>query len=200
MTPSPPSRDPAHFEALYADNPDPWDFATSPYEQAKYRATIASLAGKHFSRGVEIGCSIGVLTAMLAPHCDELIGIDPIETALAQARTRCATLPHVSFARMHVPHQFPPGPFDLMVFSEILYFLAEPDLARVATLATTTIQPGGTILLVNYTGRPNDPASGDPLTGHQAANLFITQTHPTLTPTNHHQTPTYRLDRLDRSR
>ena len=31
------------FEGLYSQDPDPWEFASSPYEQRKYRITAASL-------------------------------------------------------------------------------------------------------------------------------------------------------------
>ena len=33
----------AYFDALYAVDDDPWGFATSPYERAKYDRTLAAL-------------------------------------------------------------------------------------------------------------------------------------------------------------
>ena len=32
-----------HFEQLYAARPDPWHYATSPYEAGNYAATLATL-------------------------------------------------------------------------------------------------------------------------------------------------------------
>ena len=52
----------AYFDALYAGKDDPWGFATSPYEQAKYAATLEALATTRFASAFEVGCSIGVLT------------------------------------------------------------------------------------------------------------------------------------------
>ena len=41
----PPNSLPAdYFAAIYARDPDPWRFAESDYERAKYAATLAALA------------------------------------------------------------------------------------------------------------------------------------------------------------
>src|SRR5690349_510198 len=52
----------AYFDALYTKEKDPWRFASSPYEQAKYAATLQALPVARFTDALEIGCSIGVLT------------------------------------------------------------------------------------------------------------------------------------------
>ena len=67
---------PEVFDRLYASNPDPWGFETSEYEQAKYADTLAQLDGRHFRSGLELGCSIGVLSRLLGPRCDRLLGLD----------------------------------------------------------------------------------------------------------------------------
>src|SRR3954463_8269967 len=100
----------AFFDELYAKDPDPWEFETSEYEAAKYDATIAALEGRHFKTGLEIGCSIGVLTEHLARHVDELLGIDVAEAALARARERN---PGVRFERREIPEEYPSGHFEL---------------------------------------------------------------------------------------
>src|SRR4051812_50160637 len=62
-----------YFDELYAGERDPWEFETSAYEQAKYDATLAALPRPLYRRGLEIGCSIGVLTARLAGRCASLV-------------------------------------------------------------------------------------------------------------------------------
>jgi hypothetical protein len=64
-----------YFDDLYAGERDPWEFETSAYEQAKYDATLAALPRPRYRRGLEIGCSIGVLTARLAGRCGSLVAI-----------------------------------------------------------------------------------------------------------------------------
>ena len=56
------SLDREYFEGLYRKDADPWKFALSPYEQAKYDQTVLALGDEPVQRGLEIGCSIGVLT------------------------------------------------------------------------------------------------------------------------------------------
>lgn len=142
------SLEPAYFERLYAENPDPWDFETSAYEREKYRATVDALDGARFASGFEIGCSIGVLTARIAHHCDALFSIDVSERALAAARRRLAGNPRVRFERMRFPDEAPDGPFDFVLVSEVAYYWSDVDLAR-AKDAIVRVAPGGTLELVH---------------------------------------------------
>jgi 2-polyprenyl-3-methyl-5-hydroxy-6-metoxy-1,4-benzoquinol methylase len=97
------SHDAAHFRRLYARNADPWSFRTSAYEQEKYRRTIATLGERRFRSGFEPGCSIGVLTRMLASHCDALLAVDIVEELLHTARAYCDDLSWVRFVCMRIP-------------------------------------------------------------------------------------------------
>jgi 2-polyprenyl-3-methyl-5-hydroxy-6-metoxy-1,4-benzoquinol methylase len=142
---------------------------------------------------LEVGCSIGVLTTRLAARCDRLLGLDFAPAAVAAARARCAPYPGVRIDRMQVPQQWPPGQFDLIVFSEVLYFLNESDLRRICVHAVRSILPGGQVLLVNYTGVTDDPSSGD-----SAATFFIDATASVLQPILQQRAPQYRLDLLAR--
>jgi hypothetical protein len=96
------SIDRGYFDAIYARDLDPWRFATSDYERAKYHASLAALGDRRFAAGLEIGCSIGVLTAQLAARCDRLVAVDVAEAALAEAR-RTVTAENVAFANVRVP-------------------------------------------------------------------------------------------------
>lgn len=162
------STPPEHFDALYSSRGDPWNLAGSPYEDAKYRTTVAQLGPRRFRRGLEVGCSIGVLTARLADACDALLGVDCAGQALAEARHRCAALPHVRFARLILPEQWPEGVFDLIVLSEILYFWDATDIALAARRTIASLAEGGLVLTVNWRG-PNDGA----LPGDTAAEHFL---------------------------
>ena len=98
---------PTYFEKMYRQNPDPWDFETSDYEALKYRTTIDALPKARYKNAFEIGGSIGVLTALLAPQCDSLLSIDVSETAQAKAIARCQDLPQVRFKIAQVPQDYP---------------------------------------------------------------------------------------------
>jgi len=184
------SRPAAYFDALYAANPDPWNFAASAYEREKYDATIAILSGARFDMALEAGCSIGVLTGRLAALCATLLAIDISAPALAQARRRNAHLPHVAFEQRALPADWPAGrKFDLLVFSEILYFLTPSDVRRTAALARAACRPSARILLVNHTAPIDEPCDGD-----TAAELFIAACG--LRHLQRRRAPGYRIDLL----
>jgi SAM-dependent methyltransferase len=184
------SRSADHFRRIYAAGPDPWHFETSAYEQAKYHATLAVLKDRRFASALEVGCSIGVLTRMLSDRCDTTLGIDLLDDPLQAARRRCAGRP-VSFETLQVPQSWPNGPFDLIVFSEVLYFLDRPDIVRSAEHARRTSVAGGTIVLVNWLGQTDDPCSGD-----EAAGIFIEAGSGWLRHETTRREPGYRIDVL----
>lgn len=188
-----PSRDAAHFQRLYDADPDPWQFRTSEYEQLKYRKTLETLPTRHFRFAFEVGCSIGVLTRLLAVRCDALLAVDIVEQPLHAARSTCSDQPWVQFRRMQVPDEWPDNDFDLIVLSEVLYFLSPRDITKVAERALVSLDATGLVLLVNWRGH-----SGDPCTGDEAADLFIERTSAWLQPRIQYQEDTYRLDLLGR--
>ncbi len=144
----------ADLAATYADGPDPWGFRTSAYEAAKFAATRAALPRARYRSGLEIGCGNGELARRLAPLCDAYTGLDAVETALAEARL---AVPGARFVRAFLPCPLPPPvTYDLVVLSEILYFL---DPAGIADLARQ-IPPAADVLCVTWLG-----ATGYALTG-----------------------------------
>lgn len=184
-----PSDRAATFDALFARDADPWAFETSEYEKRKRAATIAALHGARFSRALEVGCASGVLTAELAPFCDRMLAIDVSERALAIARRRITPDAAVEFARAEVPREWPTGAFDLIVLSEVLYFLSAEEIRETSQKASECLAAGGLCLLVNWTG-PNDL----PVSGTEAVRLFASAA--SWRTENVERADTYRIDRL----
>jgi SAM-dependent methyltransferase len=188
--------DPNYFDDVYRANEDPWAFASSPYERQKYADTLAALDRPRYERAFEIGCSIGVLTAQLAPRCGRLLSVDVSEAALAQARQRCANLPQVELRKMQVPSEFPQEQFDLILLSEVGYYWAPADLARAADLMLAALPVGAQLLLVHWT-----PVVPDyPQTGDEVHEFFLAKAGPDgpLAHQHGHRADKYRLDLFER--
>jgi SAM-dependent methyltransferase len=149
------SLDATYFDSIYAESDDPWHFATSAYEAQKYAATIEMLGPGRYARGLEIGCSIGVLSRMLADRCNELISVDISARALERARERCADRANVRFELATVPTTFPVGPFDLIVLSEVGYYWSDADLS-LARNHIAAAGSRGTVALVHYLPKVDD--------------------------------------------
>ena len=189
---------PDYFDEVYAANADPWGFETKPYEQAKYADTLASLPRGRYENVFEIGCSLGVLTAMLAPHCDRLLAVDGAEAPLIRARERCRSLPQVTLAQMQVPGQFPDERFDLILVSEVGYYWSPDDFARAQQEIVTHLTPGGQLMLVHWT----PPVHDYPLTGDEVHEAFLNGAFLKTEGLKHlggHRKETYRLDVLEKT-
>ncbi|RFP65673.1 methyltransferase domain-containing protein [Hymenobacter lapidiphilus] len=187
---------PDYFDKVYEANQDPWDFATSPYEQEKYAATLAALPREHYTRAFEIGCSLGILTARLAPRCGYLLAVDVAKAALQQARQRCADLPQVELRQLRVPTEFPAGQFDLILVSEVGYYWSPPDLARAADQIVAALPASGQLVLVHWT----PPVHDYPLTGDAVHEFFLGKATPNgpLRHLHGQRHEKYRLDVLER--
>lgn len=182
-----------YFDALYRADPDPWNFETSPYEARKYAETVAVLGERRFRRGLEVGCSIGVLTRDLAPRVDALVALDISALAIETARARNPGLIHVSFVASGLIEAELSGAFDLMVFSEVLYYLTPAELAEAAERTRALLEPGGEVVLVNWLGKGHHPLSGD-----QAADGFRKALGPEFRRIRRRRRRRYRLDLLRR--
>ena len=193
MSRPPQSLPPDYFEAIYARDPDPWRFAESAYERAKYDASLAALTRPHYARVLEVGCSIGVLTQDLAPRCDTLLALDAAAAPLEAARARCAGLPQVAFRQVRVPQDWPAAeaPFDLILLSEVVYYLDAADVGRLAARVGASLAPGGEVLLVHWTGATDYPLSGD-----AATEIFLREAAGFALVTRQARTERYRLDLL----
>jgi SAM-dependent methyltransferase len=179
-----------YFENLYEQSPDPWGFETSPYEHRKYERTLDVLQGRQraYRSALEVGCSIGVFTAMLAPLCDELQAIDVSEKAVAAAREKLAGFPHVRVERCRLPEETPEGPFDLVVASEVLYYWPEEVMLAALQRFEEVLAPGGVLLAVHW----RKETKTYPLQGDEVHELLLKHTH--LANTTTIVEPKYRLD------
>ena len=145
----------AEFEARYVADPDPWGYTTSPYEREKYAATLAACGPGTFRSALELGGSIGVFSQALAPRCDSLITLDAAPTAVSAARTRLAGHPGVNVILGAIPADIPRRPYDLVVASEILYYLLPSELAATLVVLRRLLIAGGRLVAVHW--RPDGP-------------------------------------------
>jgi SAM-dependent methyltransferase len=169
---------PAHvFDRIYSEEEDPWHYISSIYEQTKYKVMLATLPRERYERALEIGCSIGVMTAMLAARCDVLLAVDHSQVALDRAKVRCSTsFPQITFECRSIPHEFPPGTFDLILLSEVGFYWSRTDLAVAHTEIIRHLRPRGHLLLVHWTVE----CEGHPLTADEVHGAFLQPSEPRL--------------------
>lgn len=181
----------ADFEARYRVDPDPWSYTTSGYERDKYSATLAACGPGPFVSAIELGASIGVFSALLAPRCRSLVTIDSAPTAVAAARHRLAGAPGVTAVMGSIPEAIPRRRYDLVVASEILYYLDGARLDETLAVLRECTAPGARWVAVHW--RPAGPER--PFDAAQVHELLRAQ--PWLAPVGSASTDDYLLDVLE---
>ncbi|MFC9250793.1 PIG-L family deacetylase [Amycolatopsis thailandensis] len=179
----------SRFETLY-HAPDPWAM-DSWYERRKRTIALAALPSERYGVAVEPACGTGALTVELAARCDRVHASDPVPAALAAARDRAAHLSTVDFTAGALPGDLR-GPADLVVLSEILYYLGEPELTATLDRAVEELRPGGQVLAVHW--RPQAPDA--PHHGHEVHERL--RTHPGLRALVEHREDDFLVDVLTR--
>lgn len=150
------------FEEKYRRNADPWNFATSAYEQERYAATVTALAHRRYREAYEPGCSIGVFTEKLAEICDQVTACDFSQTAVQEARQRCKFKGNVALACAPLSAEMVPEDCDLLVLSEIGYYFSEHEWMNMVRELIDRLGSGATVLAVHWLGHSADhQISGD---------------------------------------
>jgi SAM-dependent methyltransferase len=156
------------FETIYRENEDPWQSASARYRYQgwKYDRIVARLPiGRRFRHALDLGCGLGLLSTRLAPHIDQVLGMDIAQTAVDRATTASAQYTNLTFQQgdvLNLPHSLD-GRFDLVVIADTLYYLPEPItaevLAAVVRRVSELLTPDGVCLLANHYFFSFDPDS-----------------------------------------
>ena len=131
------------FASLYAAQADPWHTADSWYERRKRAVILASLPKERYRRTLEPACGIGELTRHLSDRTDHVIAFDPVEGAVLRAKS---TAPAAELSVTALPSTPTYDSVDLIVLSEILYYLSDADLEASLDRLLELLEPGGHLL------------------------------------------------------
>jgi SAM-dependent methyltransferase len=167
----PKRRDPApdrlteYFEQYYRDLAEPWDYSRRAGEVLRHDfvLNLAATARPAYRRALDIGCSMGQLTARLVGLAPEIHGIDVSPTAIGRARAHCAAVAATAgsagvrsefhFAvgsATRLP--YPDASFDLILLCDGLFSWKLPQELERWTLeeASRVLAPGGFVILTDY--------------------------------------------------
>jgi peptidoglycan/xylan/chitin deacetylase (PgdA/CDA1 family)/SAM-dependent methyltransferase len=147
-----------HWESVFAEE-DPWRYADSEYEAWKFNQTLSILRRARPKRALEIGCAEGHLTSLMAQRVGALTAIDISPTAISRARKRCKGLKNVSFKTLDFLTEPLPGRWDLIVCSEVLFYLPLAKLDFVAEKIAGGLEAGGLLLLAHGNQVSDEPGS-----------------------------------------
>jgi hypothetical protein len=162
-----------YFAAMYAAADDPWELSQRWYERRKYAITLAMLPRPRYRHAFEPGCSVGVLTEQLTARCDHVTAVDVAAAALRATGARlarCGRRDCATLCQQSLDTTWPAGDFDLVVLSEVGYYLAAATLRGVLDRECPRLAPDATLIAAHWRHPVADyPMSGDQVTAIIAA-------------------------------
>lgn len=153
-----PPIDIAGFERKFQNDIDPWNYRHSAFERRKREVLIKACGHDKRGRGLELGCANGETSRELARLCLHLLAVDGSPTAIAEAKRRSGTSHDVRFACAELPKQMPRGFFDLIVVSELAYYLAPHEVEKLTHRLRQALAPRGRIVVLNHLNHFRDAA------------------------------------------
>lgn len=192
----PPEMRPGFFDHFFDDG-DPFGFDRNPEEQLKFDKTLEVCGDQTRGRVLELGCAVGSFTEILAPLASDVLAVDVSESAVEQVRRRLDAHPHVRASALAIPDEFPDETFDLVVASDVLYYLPVADLQRCVDRIEACLAAGGAFVAVHYV-----PRMGSVLNGDEAHDVVVAHTglaHVLAERAAFGPGRTYRIDRFEKS-
>ncbi len=189
------------LDEFFKQKADPWGY-TSPYEQTKYEQTL-ELIPEGTQNVLEVGCAEGHFSAQLAPRVGRLVSTDISPVAVKRAAERCAEYDNTSFQTLDLAKDPIPGRFDLIVCSEVLYYLRRVQrLEAVAERFAAALEPGGQLVMAHANLTVDDPDHPGFDWSFNYGVKTIGETfaaRPSLSFAEELQTPYYRVQRFKRA-
>jgi 2-polyprenyl-3-methyl-5-hydroxy-6-metoxy-1,4-benzoquinol methylase len=140
----------ADFESVYSrSRRDAWHYTENPFEKTRFDLVVEALAGMVVGKALEVGCAEGHLTRRLAGLAHQLTACDIVDAALERARDHCRELPNVQFLKIDVRTHWPDEVFDLVIYSDVLYYFSKPEIKRVIHDSAEHVGDGGHLLFAN---------------------------------------------------
>ena len=154
---------PDRFNRLYRLQVDPYETLTSAAELRKQAAIMDLISGQNYDCALDVGCGLGHLTRELAIVSQRVVGIDFSTEAIAQARKSSPENPQISFHVADIRQFAGNHEYDLIVCSEVLYYLQPGELDSVIGRLLDLCLPGASLILV---GRADDTYVAPRLKSH----------------------------------
>lgn len=192
----PPEMRPGFFDHFFDDG-DPFGFDLNPEERLKFDRTLEVCGEGPLGRVLELGCAVGSFTEILAPRATDVLALDVSQAAVDQVARRLQDHPNVRARAMTIPAEFPDETFDLVVASDVLYYLSVEELKRCVDRIEAALSDGAAFVAVHYV-----PRMGSVLNGDEAHDIVAAQTtlkHVLAERTEFGAGRTYRVDRFEKA-
>ena len=141
----------AYFEERWALGDDPWEHGSRWYETRKYDLTGGGAAPPAVPSAPSSQAAARGSSPSGSPRRSrEHLAMERHPRGVAATADRCRDLPTVTVVEGCIPADWPAGTFDLIVLSEVLYYLEDDALDEALRCAHAALPPGGDLVAVHY--------------------------------------------------
>lgn len=137
------------FDAPHRE-PDPWGYQKHWYERRRRQLIAAALPHEKLGRVLEIGCSSGLITQLLAPRASQVLAVDVSAKAVELARERLQGLEQVQVLHADITQDWPQQAFDHILLCDVAYYLQEAQIRQLAGHIRRQTAPGCVLLLAHW--------------------------------------------------
>lgn len=138
------------FEQTFAQDADPWKTWTSRYEAVKRDALAKAVGAGRHGRVLEVAAGNGSNTRMLASRALRLTATEGTASGTKLLREATEGLPNVEVVQCNLKNSLPGDRYDLIVISEVLYYLPDRAFESFAREVARTLRPGGRLVLAHH--------------------------------------------------
>ena len=128
---------------------DAWGYGGDDFTHKRYQVLLEELPKDKVRKVLEVGCAEGHLTRLLARHVQEIFACDISEIAIGRAMANCADLGNIRFAAMDIRRDIPRGDFDLILYSDVLYYLAKKEVTQLLRDSAMALREGAFLMFSN---------------------------------------------------
>ena len=138
-------------------------FEVPPHEQKKSERMRSLLGDRKFKRALDIGCGIGLMTRFFVNCCDQIYGVDldPGKINYIRHVVPCgnhflfevADLEKVDFCPEYVKDLFGENQFDLIIYTDVAYYLSESARKNVAKAIVEMLDPEGLLIVSQHAAK-----------------------------------------------
>lgn len=182
------------FERKFAADPDPWKTWSSSFEQMKRRNLRHMVGTGRHGRVLEVAAGNGSNTSMLASRALRLTATEGTASGAELTARAVSGVPRTTVLQLDLAMPFPGPRYDLIVISEVLYYLDARTLSVLANNVANTLQPGGALVLAHHTAFFDDAQRS----GADIHDLFLRRIRLPLTPDRELRARRYRMIRARR--
>lgn len=139
----------AGFEDKFAANSDPWRTRSSAYERRK-RDDLSHVVGPgRHGRVLEVAAGNGSNTPMLSCRALRLTVTEGTSSGVHLIRRVVQDEARIDVHQLDLAEHLPGRRYDMVVVSEVLYYLPDRTFSSFAGEVSRTLRPGGSLILAH---------------------------------------------------